>query len=263
MALLAACSCMPGGAPDGGLEGGEDAGKAAADAGKDSGPPGDGGRDAGMPDASLPDSGPPVCWDAGALDSGLVWTGFGGTCSTLVAPLAWCSNGMDLCPLLDGGTAFANLFVGDNNNCGACGLTCGTWAQCDQGQCLPEVGEKYLCPTQVPDGSIMMQGTNLDDDDNCGGCNCPCATGQQCLLLGLVELSPPTTPWGTPMPLAECVPNCTNGEHPCARSDGGIFCTDLNTDGMNCGACGIQCCPGNSCANSACPAYYPDCRDAG
>lgn len=231
------------------MDAGSDAGLAYG--GKDGGSLVDGGRDAGAGD-----SGPSVvCWDAGALNSGSVWTGFSGTCATLVAPLAWCSNWMDLCPLPDGGAVLTDL-RGDARNCGACGLTCVDF--CDLGQCnLDETGHTpYSCAVQAPDGSTVSLLTTLEDDDNCGGCGCPCAPGQQCAALVYLGRPPPMTPWGAQVPIAECVPNCpdagTPWERPCLLPDGGAECADLHgSDNQNCGGCGIVCATGN-CVDGSC-----------
>jgi hypothetical protein len=257
-ALLVCGSCAPGqtGA-DAGRDGGGDAGL--ADAGRDAGLPLDAGRDAGV------DAGPVICWDAGALDSGFVWTGFGGSCNTLVAPLAWCSSGMDLCPLPDGGTVFTYLLA-DPQNCGACGLTCAPpFGSCGNGRCLPcdNCSAAYVCPGQLPDGSIVLEGSDLTDDSNCGECNCPCQAGQHCLELGPgLGFTGPNTPWGASVPFAECFVSCANGEYPCPLPDGGRGCTNIQTDNLNCGACGAQCCPGESCNGVTCR-IYPNCGDAG
>ena len=83
--LLLAFACCSGGGShpsDGGIPGPTaDGGGGLRDAG---GPDGSVWVDGGW-DAGATDSGPVVCWDAGALDSGTAWTGFGGTCKTLVA----------------------------------------------------------------------------------------------------------------------------------------------------------------------------------
>jgi hypothetical protein len=202
--------------------------------------------------------------DGGEPDGG-AWTGFGGTCASLIAPVSWFSDGGAFCPLADGGLEFVNLLL-DRNNCGTCGLTCSGVAKCNQGDCMDDIGLPFVCPS--PDGGLER--TDLMGGDNCGGCGCSCPAGEQCL--GLFQGGPSyVTPWGAEVPLAECTIACppdgpTNSYFPCLLPDGGRECFDVLNDSNNCRACGRHCCPGEACVQGACTGdggLFPDCGDAG
>ncbi|KAJ3008935.1 UNVERIFIED_CONTAM: chitin deacetylase [Siphonaria sp. JEL0065] len=56
-----------------------------------------------------------------------------------------------------------NQWLGDNNNCGVCGNSCGRDGYCDQGQCWCNANAGFI-----------------GDNNNCGTCNKKCPKGKTC-----------------------------------------------------------------------------------
>lgn len=111
----------------------------------------------------------------------------------------------------------------DDNNCGACGVSCKVDEICIDAACED-------CPAGEAE---CVQGTCQDilsDDDNCGACGTQCVFEQSCVS-GSCEC-----PGATP---DFCV------------EEG---CVDLDTDLDNCGSCGVECDldTADSCTNGSC-----------
>ena len=130
---------------------------------------------------------------------------------------------------------------GDPLNCGGCGIACAAGESCVDGGCLliefpPEA------PTGCNEGLTLCNGECLvidgGDPFNCGGCGVACAAGGSCFN-------------GVCVPPEEVPPQsggCGEGMPSC----GGV-CTDLLTDPLNCGACGVVCAD-SACAGGECGA---------
>ncbi len=143
----------------------------------------------------------------------------------------------------------------DRNNCGGCGVACGSTQVCNDGTC-----EELTCGSgEVPCDGVCVSGDSCgescgvnatcdegscacnsgtvacgehcvdtnNDDDNCGACGTECMYGESCVS-------------GT----CECA-----GVNP-AVCDG--YCSDVDSDNYNCGACYNYCYAGEQCVAGAC-----------
>ncbi len=116
----------------------------------------------------------------------------------------------------------------DSQNCGSCGTVCPTGFSCAVGRC--DCAE----PMKSCDGVCVDVAS---DTDNCGSCGNACATGETCLD-------------------GECTVECDEPEVRCTRAaaegESPYVCADLQTDSMNCGACGATCAGGATCQAGYC-----------
>ena len=125
----------------------------------------------------------------------------------------WCVLGECVYLCVEGAIDCTSL-DSDPDNCGACGTVCGAGTTCQNSTCQPN-----NCVPNCP--------TNWCGGDGCGGtCGCPADS----YFLG--------EGWNM------CV--CLDG-----LTDCGGFCTDLQWDEYNCGACGYSCWPAG-CQNGHC-----------
>jgi hypothetical protein len=124
-------------------------------------------------------------------------------------------------------------------HCGACDAACtvpaNAAAVCLAGSC------DFVCTGTFEDCNVDdSDGCELDvgatDLDNCGACGSVCATGP--------NSSPDCT-------AGVCSIVCDTDYTFCATDlmDG---CTDLQTDELNCGACGTTCGSGEECITGSC-----------
>ncbi|MFN8663437.1 MAG: hypothetical protein U0075_16220, partial [Thermomicrobiales bacterium] len=165
-----------------------------------------------------------------------------GLCGFTCAADETCANGVCLGPggCLPGETDCGGVctdVTADINNCGACGFVCAADETCAGGLCLgPEAPPPPDC---VDLGLTDCGGACIDvnaDPFNCGACGTVCAVDETCaagICLG-PEAPPP--------------PDCVD----LGLTDCGGVCADLNNDSFNCGACGIVCGEGTSCAGGFC-----------
>jgi hypothetical protein len=124
----------------------------------------------------------------------------------------------------------------DPNNCGDCGITCGTGQTCIYGKCSC-IGGTTACGDKC---------LNLNTDlNNCGICGNVCPQNPYASLLGKSE--------------------CVGGVCSCPTSgvtldDGSVVqytmcsqgCTTLQLDDQNCGVCGNICPTGYACHGGSC-----------
>ena len=105
----------------------------------------------------------------------------------------------------------------DENNCGGCGVTCGAGQFCCGGTCTDE--------------SV----------DSCGqGCN-TCGDDQLCCNNACVDQG------------AEFCGGCMSGcGSTCCAEDHDGTCVNLQNDPTNCGGCGVNCAPTDTCSNGMC-----------
>jgi endo-1,4-beta-D-glucanase Y len=123
-----------------------------------------------------------------------------------------CSAGQMACS----GTC-ANVAT-DNQNCGSCGMVCGTGRTCQAGACK--------CGAGLLDcGGQCVQ----SNSSNCGSCGMTCPGTQVCNN-------------------GACSNSCTP---PLMQCSGGT-CANVQTDMANCGSCGMACTGGSMCTNGTC-----------
>lgn len=116
-------------------------------------------------------------------------------------------------------------FSTDNDNCGDCGISCGSNGQCINGQCECKSNYRDCDPTD----STFCE-TQLGTVAACGGC------GQQCQALTQTCTN------------KKCV--CLQNRANCDRKQSNGCEVDLLTDRNNCGACNKRC--EGSCVGGAC-----------
>lgn len=128
----------------------------------------------------------------------------------------------------------------DAKNCGGCGVPCSTnhvSPHCSKGTC----DGKCAAGFQDCNDSKLKDGCETDllnDPNNCGKCGLFCSTN---------HVAMPSCTSGT------CSGTCSQGFADCNMDRLGDGCeTDLLNDASNCGACGVTCASGDSCANGKC-----------
>jgi hypothetical protein len=175
-----------------------------------------------------------------------------------------CATGLSVCGT--GDSAYCAETQSDNQNCGACGKTCGTGQTCQGGTCVcdsplsacggacvdleTDSGHCGSCGTACAGGEVCSDGScqptcgsayttcgtgsaaycadTKDDPKNCGGCGAGCGSGLFCVNGG-------------------CQTRCGGSEVSC-----GSACVDLESDEAHCGACGVSCIPGEECESGLC-----------
>jgi hypothetical protein len=139
----------------------------------------------------------------------------------------------------------------DPQNCGGCGISCGTGtcnngvcsniaAPCSAGHlgqfCNLDAGTSHVC---CPGGGCI---DTSDDEKNCGRCGNACGNGLTCVAGACVALS--------------CTSVTQNQQCPYDGGAGGNCCSnncvDRKTDVANCGACGRLCAGSETCASGLC-----------
>ena len=141
--------------------------------------------------------------------------------------------------------------VFDSENCGGCGVSCGVGAECGAKFTLAGMVPMCMCPQGMTfcGGSITMGSATLKmgdcydlaaDNGNCGGCGTSCTD---------------STPHARGLCVyGRCETRCSYGWEDCngAPMDG---CeTNIASDPMNCGGCGIVCdgVAGQACVDGRC-----------
>jgi hypothetical protein len=171
----------------------------------------------------------------------------------------------------------------DPNNCGACGAACAAGVACTAGACGVQMPS---CTDGVKDGH--------ETDVDCGGPQCmPCMTGKICLVdadcihgdtctAGICQ--PAQTCFNVttdPLNCGACGNVCSSNNITHPTCSGGVcngVCnagyadcnnnkltdgceTNLASDPLNCGACGVLCPMGGTCHQGVCTAGQPTCTD--
>jgi hypothetical protein len=135
----------------------------------------------------------------------------------------------------------------DDDNCGACGFSCGADASCDQGACVCDANMGN-CNTDWADG---CEANLLTSEEDCGDCGINCNLQVQNVSSlycdgGLCNYSECVSEF-----FDDCDADRTNG---CEAN--------LQTDNRNCGECGTTCydypCMSGSCV-PMCADPYSDC----
>lgn len=166
-----------------------------------------------------------------------------------------CINGICGCP--EGSTRCNDICVNtdrDPLNCGRCGNTCPAGQECRNGSCSG--GE-----TSCADGETRCSGAcfnTTSDVFNCGECGRICAldeecTGGQCISIRDVDADADADDAAvgdnanTDAITDDEGNECEAGETLCST-----VCTDLQTDVVNCGACGTICASVEECVGGTC-----------
>ena len=135
-------------------------------------------------------------------------------------------------------------FQSDGNNCGGCGIVCGAEEACALGKCVQNSCSGSNPDLCVVDGKNVCKNIKSNDAAHCGACNYACAN------------NPATNATSNACKAGDCQYTCDNGYTNCggvtASSIKCIKTTDLQTDGQNCGGCGIVCGAEEACANGKC-----------
>ena len=158
-----------------------------------------------------------------------------GQCNTPKCAARWADCNFDLGePDSDGCEASTS----DRNNCGGCGNVCGPGEDCVGGQCLCRCGA--ICHTAIN-----------TDPDNCGACGHKCP-GDRRSLDSKLGLDPahgkPTCEQGA------CGYGCSPNWGDCDSDIDNGCETNLLSDPLNCGGCGIRCdaVVGQACVDGQC-----------
>ena len=143
----------------------------------------------------------------------------------------------------------------DGQNCGSCGIVCQEGKACVGGKCV-----QNSCSGNTPDlcvvnGQNVCKNIGGSDAAHCGACNYVCAN------------NPVANATSKSCNNGECQYTCNEGYTNCggmtASSINCIKTSDLQTDGQNCGSCGIVCqegkaCVGGKCVQNSCSGVTPD-----
>jgi hypothetical protein len=158
-------------------------------------------------------------------------------CSSGQCVVAQCNEGLADC---DGDPATGcETDLATEDNCGACGVSCGAGQSCREGACALD------CPEGLtPCGDDCVE---LDTDDaHCGGCSIACDGSQACLG-------------------GECQLQCDAPMEAC-----GDLCVNTELDANHCGGCGEIChvpnatplCRQAECGVQRCDDGFRDCNEA-
>jgi len=174
-----------------------------------------------------------------------------------------CPAGSALCGAAASSTATATCIdlETDPRNCGACGNACAAGQGCNQGSCAASCfqgnsvgsncgGDCSGCPGTVACGNFCAD--TQTDPGNCGVCGVACGSGQTCTGGECVPLCADN---GVCTSSGYCATACPTGSALCGAASSGestSFCSNEQTDPLNCGACGIACPSGQSCVAGAC-----------
>jgi YVTN family beta-propeller protein len=123
----------------------------------------------------------------------------------------------------------------DPENCGGCGIRCGSHEACEDGACVCAAGA-------IPCGESCVD--VVTDPEHCGGCGEACAPGEFCRA---------------DAPGAGCDTACPDPDGATLTACGHA-CVDLASDRFHCGACDRACGNGEGCHDGTCaPDLFVSC----
>jgi hypothetical protein len=157
---------------------------------------------------------------------------------------------------LDAGAAGAGSHSGATNG-GSAATDAGGLGPCGAEPCAMCASGRADCNQLVADGCE----TPLTTDDDCGACGAACTNehGTNSCVADALSSS------------ARCEPSCAAGFRDCDLRPSNGCEANLNSDVMNCGACGLGCpanggtpvCVGGECGVSSCNPGFGDCSNSG
>jgi hypothetical protein len=182
----------------------------------------------------------------------------------------------------------------DPEHCGSCSIQCASGQNCVSGQCISPVGTTCNAGETLCNGQCSSLLTN---PANCGACSHSCLSGQNCINGQCAAAAQPcgnglTNCNGQCVNIqtdlkncgkcgSECLTSiqgydtgyicqsgqcgCSQGEIDCGQDSNTQLgrlnkCTDVRTDVLNCGQCGIHCTSAQTCSNGQCIAKFGNVR---
>jgi endo-1,4-beta-D-glucanase Y len=163
-----------------------------------------------------------------------------------------CSNNQDEC----NGTC-VNVQT-DQQNCGACGKTCGTGTTCQNGSCSCASG-LVSCGGSCVASNVQHCGTSCTACSSAqvcvnNACSGSCPTGTMKCSDGACSANNDSAHCGNSCTVCSGGTSCVNGSCACASSNQMVCngaCTDVTTT-AHCGSCTNVCGAGQSCTNGQC-----------
>ena len=207
-----------------------------------------------------------VCGGVGCCDPARCQTCVGGNCLGCRTPKV-CVRGECRCPAGTvgpdcecprGKTRCGETCVDtqtDGANCGGCGARCSPGLGCCGGLCSDAQVDDRNCgacgaacdaPTTCCKGGCVITTCRGGKTFNANTCQCSCPSGTTLCVISDACVST-ECPAGKIFNESSCACECPSG-----RTDCGETCVDTETDGANCGACGIACTSGEPCVRGYC-----------
>ena len=170
---------------------------------------------------------------------------YSGTCGTAPPPPT-CPANNEICTDPMAMKQYCSDPMYDSQNCGKCGIVCGSGMGCQQGVCVAQTSTDAGVTQQCAQPGKMCQNAMgaycanvMNDPSNCGNCGFTCGGGQYCAQ-------------------GVCMNVATGGDGGTITCPGGLtacnnsYCANLMGDIANCVGCGKVCGGGMSCQQGAC-----------
>jgi hypothetical protein len=176
---------------------------------------------------------------------------YSGTCGTAPPPPT-CPASNEICTDPMGMKQYCSDPMYDSQNCGKCGIVCGSGMGCQQGVCVAQTtstdagaGVNCLQPSKTCQNAMGAFCANvMSDPSNCGNCGYTCPNGQSCQQ-GLCTAGGASDGGAI---------NCPANFMACYPAAAGPYCANVMNDPNNCGACLKPCGGGMGCQNGVCTA---------
>jgi hypothetical protein len=174
---------------------------------------------------------------------------YSGICGTAPPPPS-CPANTEICSDPMGMKQYCSDPMFDSQNCGKCGIVCGTGMGCQQGVCVAQAAQDGGATDQCalpgkmcPMGAGFFCANVMNDPANCGMCGLQCGAGKYCMQGTCMTGGAPADGGAISCPAAymACYP-------PAAPA----YCANFSVDTQNCGGCGKACPGGWACTNGTC-----------